>query len=504
MANNTNIPMELEVVELSRLKSWFVTGAKPTQSQFHGLLNSYYHKSSPIPMSGIDGLSIALSKKADLVNGLIPESQLPFTVNSNEVLSIGNISINSGNVTIGVNAEFGINKVRIIGQILTNNFPTTLSFMPVSGGNKFLRIVARNEPGLFFLKEGNEGDDPQEPALAPGELHVRLILLTPEGPVVDPETLNGFKDKAEDNWKKITYISGSIFNIQYTDKRQNFYLTPGSKVLNGTTYLAGIQFVEETTRDLEFLIFNNSISSIEISANLSRRLIKGFSQPFTIKSKEHVLVKYDHSLDCLDVIKLGGNVSDIVIDRTLQGDSTSGFPLGLSAEKNDEIAGKITKPIDIVSLPTLDYFYIPLLSKDGDSVQMDVTAYMNNNYYTKTQIAALGYVTTAAMNTALSNKLDKVSGTGIGLAQINNNGSLSRVSVTTNPISKVIGKDTLGNITENNAKSYSSISILSSIPPYNELEAFGTDEVQAQNLNGFFKKVGLHWHFYQATTVITE
>ncbi|MFC4163989.1 hypothetical protein ACFOWU_10005 [Epilithonimonas zeae] len=63
--DNNNTPMESEVVELSRLKSWFVTGAKPTQSQFHGLLSSYYHKSSQIPMSGISGLSTVLGNKAD-------------------------------------------------------------------------------------------------------------------------------------------------------------------------------------------------------------------------------------------------------------------------------------------------------------------------------------------------------------------------------------------------------------------------------------------------------
>jgi len=63
--DNGNTPDQLIITPLTTLKSWFVTGAKPTQSQFHGLLNSYYHKSSQIPMSGISGLSTVLGNKAD-------------------------------------------------------------------------------------------------------------------------------------------------------------------------------------------------------------------------------------------------------------------------------------------------------------------------------------------------------------------------------------------------------------------------------------------------------
>lgn len=51
----------MAVQTLSTLKDWFVTGAKPLQSHFWDLLDSFWHKSDSIPMSQISGLNTQLT-----------------------------------------------------------------------------------------------------------------------------------------------------------------------------------------------------------------------------------------------------------------------------------------------------------------------------------------------------------------------------------------------------------------------------------------------------------
>ena len=42
---------------ISTLKNWFVTGAKPTQLQFWGWLDSYRHRDDKIPVADVEGLN---------------------------------------------------------------------------------------------------------------------------------------------------------------------------------------------------------------------------------------------------------------------------------------------------------------------------------------------------------------------------------------------------------------------------------------------------------------
>lgn len=47
------------------IKSWFLTGLYPTQSQFHDWMDSYWHKDESIPSSNVDGLNESLNNKAE-------------------------------------------------------------------------------------------------------------------------------------------------------------------------------------------------------------------------------------------------------------------------------------------------------------------------------------------------------------------------------------------------------------------------------------------------------
>jgi hypothetical protein len=50
---------------LATIKNWFLTGLKPTQSQFHAWMDSFWHKDEAIPTNKITGLELILNAKAE-------------------------------------------------------------------------------------------------------------------------------------------------------------------------------------------------------------------------------------------------------------------------------------------------------------------------------------------------------------------------------------------------------------------------------------------------------
>lgn len=332
----------MPIVDKNIIREWFKNLKKPTQDHFWAWLDSFYHKWEGIAISGITGLTEALQKKADLVNGLVPEDQLPFTINSNEVIEIGLIETTTNNVKINVH-ESGSNKVRINGQILTRSFPDNLPFTPVSAGNRFLRIVARNETGLFFIRQSSESDEPQEPGLEPGDVHVRLILVTPTGSQIDPEVLSGFMEKEEESWKEVLLGSSANFTLNYSDKRTRFKVNAINDV---PKTLNAIIFSKETTRAVEFWIYNGMNLNINIPVADTDGLSKGFSvsaSPFSILPKSYGVLKYNPQTNLIECWKVNASGSSVITDGTLKGYGITGNLLGLSDLKNAEIAGKVDK-----------------------------------------------------------------------------------------------------------------------------------------------------------------
>lgn len=53
------------ITEKNILKSWFLRGMKPLESQFAAWMDAYWHKSEQIPTSSIDGLEATLNSKAE-------------------------------------------------------------------------------------------------------------------------------------------------------------------------------------------------------------------------------------------------------------------------------------------------------------------------------------------------------------------------------------------------------------------------------------------------------
>ena len=337
----------MPIVDKNIIREWFKNLKKPTEDHFWAWLDSFYHKWEGIAIEGITGLVDALSKKADLVGGVVPPHQLPFTIDANEVISIGEITVTTDTVNIAVH-ESGSNVVRINGQILTRSFQNNFPFTPISTGSKFLRVVAKNATGLFFLKEGIESDEPQEPSLDAGELHVRLILVTPEGNVIDPELLTGYKEKAEDNWKKTYVFSSAILTLEKSDVRTRFLITrtflSGIDPVDPIYNIQGIRFTDKS-REIEFLIKNDTPENVFLQQNDTVDDLIGFSENYTLKPGTWIFSKYNKTTDKLDILKVGTSESMTVVvtDNTLKGSGNVGNPLGLSDLKNAEIAGKVDK-----------------------------------------------------------------------------------------------------------------------------------------------------------------
>ena len=302
-------------VDINIIKEWFRNLKKPNQDQFWAWLDSFRHKDDKIPIDDVENLTQTLTKKADLVGGVVPPHQLPFMIAGNEVLEIGSMTATHNRVSIAVH-ESGSNKVRIDGQILVRDFPDSFLFTSVTAGSKFLRVVAKNATGLFFLKEGIESDEPQEPSLDAGELHVRLILVTPEGNVIDPELLTGFKEKAEDNWKKTYVFSSTTLTLEKSDVRTRFLIT--------RTFLSGVDPVDpiynvrgirltDKSREIEFLIKNDTPENVFLQQNDTVDDLIGFSENYTLKPGTWIFSKYNKTTDKLDILKVGTSESMTVV-----------------------------------------------------------------------------------------------------------------------------------------------------------------------------------------------
>lgn len=55
----------MNITDKNTLKSWFLRGMKPLESQFAAWIDAYWHKSEQIPTSSINGLELTLNNKAE-------------------------------------------------------------------------------------------------------------------------------------------------------------------------------------------------------------------------------------------------------------------------------------------------------------------------------------------------------------------------------------------------------------------------------------------------------
>lgn len=337
----------MPVVDKNQLKIWFKNLAKPVQEQFWNWMDSFYHKLEPIPKSAVENLTTDLAKKADLVGGVVPASQLPFSVNTSEVIAVGEISATENTVTLSVHSS-GTNAVRINGVVLTRAFPNTFNFTPVTDGSKFLILYAINESGIFRLAEGVEDLEAVEPELPAGALFVRRILINSAGADVELPTLTGFKEKKEDNWKAFLFSQTDAPGfLPFSDGRTSFLLLSQNS-LAGNLILGGFARGQADANwwgGKELTILNNTGSNVSLQniAGFDELTQATFRANYVLKNNETVKVKVLQDGDLLEVMALSidnlNKTTDNVVATTTVGAINAGetIPAGTNIQELTEL-----------------------------------------------------------------------------------------------------------------------------------------------------------------------
>lgn len=299
-------------VSINIIKDWFKNQMKPPQEQFWSWLDSFWHKDEPIPQTAVKDLVTTLQKKADLVDGVVPEEQLPFSVVTSEVLALGKVSVTGNKVDLEVHSS-GENKVRVKGQLITRAFPNQWTITPiVADGTKVLRGYAvRNEPD-FFLAEGPELPNIEDPEIPPEALEIFKITLNAAGSTVTVPT-TGYQLKEEDGWRT-TLVGSTIDSIKLNyayDKRGSFYVTKLPGTLGNVT-IGGIRksgMPENSIYDgRELLIYNATGEDLFIdSAGVDGSdsfLFSNKLTPLTVKNNSSIRVKRKDGV--LELLPSGG------------------------------------------------------------------------------------------------------------------------------------------------------------------------------------------------------
>lgn len=223
-------------VSINIIKEWFTNQKKPPQEQFWAWLDSFWHKDEAIPQSAVKDLVTTLQKKADLVNGVVPEYQLPFSVVTSEVITLGKVSLTGNKVDLLVHSS-GANKVRVKGQLIIRTFPNQWTITPIVGdGTKVLRGFAVKGEDDFFLAEGAELPTYTEPEIPEDALQIFKITLTATGVIIDETLQNGAKQKADDQWVNAYINDDSGIYLPAGNQPSNFHLIIRSEVATPVIY----------------------------------------------------------------------------------------------------------------------------------------------------------------------------------------------------------------------------------------------------------------------------
>ena len=215
----------MPVVTKEQLKIWFSNFKKPPEGEFWAWVDSFRHILDKVPLDDVEGLTEKLQKKADLVDGVVPENQLPFSVVTSEVITLGLVSVVDNELDLAVHSS-GANKVRVKGKTIIRTFPNAWNFTPIeNNGVKVIRGFAEKNQDDFFISEGPELPEFELPEIPEDALQLFIVTITQAGATIDTGSDSGFKYKAESGWKSLLITSNNPRWITLTSDESTFEIT---------------------------------------------------------------------------------------------------------------------------------------------------------------------------------------------------------------------------------------------------------------------------------------
>lgn len=349
-------------VSINIIKEWFKNQSKPPQEQFWAWLDSFWHKDESIPQSAVENLSTALKLKADLVNGVVPEDQLPFSVVTSEVITLGLVELIGNKTYLRVHSS-GANKVRVKGKLITRTFQNQWTITPIAAdGVKVLRGYAVKSNDDFLLAEGAELPTYVEPEIPEDALEIFKITMRSSGNVIE-QTETGLKYIAEDGWRNIL-LTEDLTVLPYNfDLKSSYWINTrvANPVIGGIHNGVIDRNASPTWDGKEFWLFNNTGGDLLLDpANVTAIDVFLFSDrlmPLTVKNNNAVLLKLKDNV--IEIMQVGGGDVDLsayaldadldaeIVNRAIADLALDGK---ITAEKNRndsqdlEIATKLTKP----------------------------------------------------------------------------------------------------------------------------------------------------------------
>jgi hypothetical protein len=238
---------------INTLKEWFSNLKKPNQEQFWAWMDSIRFTNVKVPLDDVEGLTNSLQKKADLVNGVVPEDQLPFSVQTSEIIAIGVVSTTTNTVNLAVHSS-GKNSVRIKGKIYERTFPNSFNYTAVAVDIKILILYALPDPALFFLAEGVEAVEAVEPEIPEGAIPIRRIIARLTAQIV------------EDYSDEFNSIDGRLTNIEIKNNDQD-------SNIEGLATIVG-QNISEISANASGISANQAAITAEILNRTNADLLK--------------------------------------------------------------------------------------------------------------------------------------------------------------------------------------------------------------------------------------
>ena len=260
---------------LATIKNWFLTGLKPTQSQFHAWMDSFWHKSDMIPTNKIEGLEGILNDKASnaqLIDKVDKAANKSLLLDS-EILRLAGMASDAdapvSNLQLSADALVLANaKTYADGLVVgllddRGNYNASTNLFPASGGSGISGAVLKGDlwsvsvAGTLGGVAVTSGDVVRALVNAPGQTNTNWVI-----------TENNFGYVAENSANK----SNSVGDINSTTLFPTWNAARLWVISLGYQTLANVNALLATFKTANFL---DATSSVQTQIN-ARQLNLGF------------------------------------------------------------------------------------------------------------------------------------------------------------------------------------------------------------------------------------